>query len=131
MIICKPQLWDILCHILGHKIYLMAFFVTSCQHSSLRVYTFVKKTKSVGNSSFGFIAENLTIVPIKVLYMLLGQRSRVRFPPCLAKFSACLVWMHTQSNTSNIILEYIDIEGTRLSSEISPTRTDLTSYLSW
>jgi hypothetical protein len=59
----------------------MAFFVTSCQHSSLRVYTFVKKTKSVGNSSFGFIAENLTIVPIKVLYMLLGQRSRVRFPP--------------------------------------------------
>ena len=29
------------------------------------------------------------------------------------------------------ILEYIDIEGTRFSSEISPTRTDLTSWLSW
>jgi hypothetical protein len=52
------------------------------------------------------------------------------------------VWMHTQSNTTNIIftwvnntnthekyhiLEYTDIEGTRLISEISPTRTVLTS----
>ena len=50
-----------------------------------------------------------------------------------ANFSACPVRMHTQSNTTNIIftqvhntnthkkyhiLEYIDIEGTRLSSEI-------------
>ena len=54
-----------------------------------------------------------------------------------ANFSACPVWMHTQSNTTNIIFTWvvhntnthniIDIEGTRLSSEISPTRTDLTT----
>jgi hypothetical protein len=64
------------------------------------------------------------------------------FPRGQANFSACLVRMHTQSNTTNIIftqvhntnthkkyhiLEYIDIEGTRLSSEISPTWTDVTS----
>ena len=58
-----------------------------------------------------------------------------------ANFSPRLVWMHTQSNIVNIIftnthkkchiLEYIDIERTRLICEISPTRTDLTSSLSW
>jgi hypothetical protein len=57
-------------------------------------------------------------------------------------FQACLVWIYTQSNITQAsyspeyitptqqisrLLDYTDIEGTRLSSEISHTRTDLTA----
>ena len=61
-------------------------------------------------------------------------------------FQACPVWLYTQrSNTyilftwvyntiieiNVILLDYIGTEATRLSSEISYTRTDLTAELSW
>jgi hypothetical protein len=56
-------------------------------------------------------------------------------------FQACLVWIYTQSITSILLtwvhftptqkiswlLDYIDIEGTRLRYEISHTRTELTA----
>jgi hypothetical protein len=57
-------------------------------------------------------------------------------------FQACPVWIYTQSNITSIIftwvhytntenswllLDNIDIEGTRLCSEISHTRTDQTA----
>jgi hypothetical protein len=55
-------------------------------------------------------------------------------------FQACPVWIYTQSNITQAsyspeyitptqqfsrLLDYTDIEGTRLSSKISHTRTDL------
>ena len=51
-------------------------------------------------------------------------------------FQACSVWIYTQSNIKSIIftleksgllLDNIDIEGTRFCSEISHTRTDRSS----
>jgi hypothetical protein len=59
-------------------------------------------------------------------------------------FQACPVWIYTQSNITQALasyspeyitptqqiswlLDYTDIEGTRLSSEVSLTRTDLTA----
>jgi hypothetical protein len=55
---------------------------------------------------------------------------------------ACPVWIYTQSNITqasyspeyitpthqiSLLLDYTDIEGTRLSSDISHTRTDMTA----
>jgi hypothetical protein len=73
-----------------------------------------------------------------------GGRTLDWYPKVVgSNFSACSVWIYTQNNIKNIIftwvhnikthpknimiIEHIGIEGTRLSSEIPHTRTDLAS----